>query len=135
MKNKEHCNNKAKLRILDCHKRLGMDPTVPLAVYKKNANSRRGSFFIKRSVEKALNEAGKAIYGSTSEQHRFAMKWTCHSARIGATALLFGKYRKPLLIKTRLRWQSDKFEVYIRYTPILAKMHADATTTDLERYI
>ena len=50
-KNKEHCSNHAKLRILQRHKRLGMDPSVPLAVYRKQKGCKKGSFFTKRGVE------------------------------------------------------------------------------------
>ena len=131
----DHCSNQAKLRIMHQHNNMGMDPSTPLAVYKKNKNSRKGSFFTKRGVKRVLNAAGKAIYGNGENQNRFAIKWTCHSACIGATALLFGKYRDPLLIKSQLRWVSDKFKVYIRFTPILARIHADAMTTDINRYV
>ena len=63
------------------------------------------------------------------------MKWTCHSGRIGATALLFAKHRDLLLIKTRLRWASDKFEVYIRHAPILARLYAEAGNSNIDAYM
>ena len=70
---------------------------------------------------------GKTVYRATAEKSRFVMKWTCHSGRIRATALLFGKYRDPLLIKKRLRWESDKFEVY--------SLHSSASKTARRRSI
>ena len=57
-----------KLRILQRHKRLGMNPDVPLVVYRKQKGSKKGSFFTKRGVEEKLNEARRAVYGSNPEQ-------------------------------------------------------------------
>lgn len=128
------CPTLAKLRILHRHQRLGMTPHDPLAVYKKYKGSKLGTHFIKSGVEKRLNEAGRACYAGDTTCNRFHMRWTCHSGRIGATALLFAKHRDPLLIKNRLRWASDKFEVYIRHTPILARLHAEAGITDIDAY-
>jgi len=130
----DFCPTRAKIRILQRHQRLGMNDGDPLAVYRKQKGSKRGTHFLKSGVEKRLNEAGKACYAADKTCKRFAMKWTCHSGRIGATALLFAKHRDPLLIKNRLRWESDKFEVYIRHTPILAKLHAEAGATNIDAY-
>jgi len=133
-KDADFCPTLAKIRILQRHHRLGMKEGDPLAVYKKYKGSKQGTHFIKSGVEKRLNEAGRACYASNSTCNRFNMKWTCHSGRIGATALLFALHRDPLLIKNRLRWASDKFEVYIRHTPILARLHAEAGATNIDAY-
>ena len=60
------------------------------------------------------------------------MKWTCHSGHIGATALLFVKFKDPLLIKNQLVWACNKFEVYIQHRPILAKLHTKAGNKDIK---
>ena len=51
-----------------------MDQTYPLAVYKKQKGSKKGTFFLKRGVKKALNKAGRAVYGDEQNQKRFVMK-------------------------------------------------------------
>ena len=106
----------------------------PLVVYKKYKGSKIGTHFLKVGVEKKLNEAGRACYAADNTCKRFHMKWTCHSGCIGATALLFAKHRYPLLIKNRLRWASDKFEVYIRHTHIVARLHTEAGNINIDAY-
>ena len=127
----DFCPTLAKIRIFKRHQQLGMRAGDPLAVYRKYKGSKLGTHFLKAGVEKKLNDAGRACYAANNKCKYFHMKWTCHSGRIGATALLFAKHRDVLLIKTRLRWASDKFEVYIRHTPILEKLHAEAEKATL----
>ena len=130
----EHCCVWAKLRILDQFHRLGGKANTPLTVYKKNKNSKRPSHFLKYGVEKVMNDIGKQVYCTDKEtMKRFNQRWTCNSMRM--TALLYGKYQNGLIIKNRLQWASDKFEVYIRHTLVLAKIHANAASKNIEKYV
>ena len=124
-----------KLPILCRHRRLGMPASAPLAVYKKLKKAVILVHILSKPAwENGLNEAGRVSYVTEATCSRFRFKWTCHSGRIGATALIFVNHRDSLLIKNRLQWASDKLEVYIRHTPILARLHAGAGRTDIDAY-
>ena len=56
----------------------------------------------------------------------FDKKWTLHSVQIGATALLFARFRDPELLKIQLQWDSNKWREYIQFTPILVALHSKA---------
>ena len=50
--------------------------------------------------------------------------------------MLYARFQNKELIKSQLRWASDKWRDYIRYTPVLAGLHAraliDVDTDDKE---
>jgi len=125
MKNNFFDGIAARKRVVETFYRLKGNEKEPLAIYKKNTNSKLPSFITKSAVEDWLNRAGKAVYG---EEHvkKFQERWTCHSIRIGATALLFAETENEMIIRNRLRWDSDKWWVYVRHTPVMAKLHAKA---------
>ena len=127
------CPTRAKLRILARHQRLQMEDNEPLAVYRRNRLSARGSYILRDAAEERMNRAGKACHSNLNVP--CTKKWTLHSCRIGAVALLFARFRDPELIMYQLRWDSDKWREYIRHTPILAGLHAkalvDVDTDDL----
>ena len=111
-----------------------MPASAPLVVYKKIKGSNTGTHFIKAGVEKRLNEAGQACYAAGAICSCFRFKWMCHSGRIVITALFFAKYCNFLHIKNHLRLESDKFEVYICHTPMLACLHVEAGRTNIDAY-
>ena len=80
---------------------------------------------LKQNIEKWLNVVGKAIYGKEHVE-KFDEKWICHSICIMATALLFAETESEMIIRNRLRWDSDKWWVYVRHTPVMAKIHSKA---------
>ena len=120
----EWCSTRAKLEILRRAKRLGVPDDRPLAVYKRNWHSKFPSYMTRKRVTFRLNEAGRAVYYDRNVP--FTKKWTPHSCRIGATALLFARFRDPEIVKTQLRWASEKWREYIRFTPINAGVHSQA---------
>ena len=79
---------------------------------------------IKKGVIKQISTAGRAIYFKLGRGMYFDKKWTLHCVRIGATALLFARFRDPKLLKIQLQWDSNKWKEYIRFTPILAAQHS-----------
>ena len=103
-----------------------MSKSDPLAVYRSNKNSARGTYLQRPGVIKKLNKANKAVYFKSGCKMRFDKSWTLHSIQIGATALLFARFRDKQLLKIQLRWDSNKWRDYIRYTPILAALHSKA---------
>ena len=110
-----------------------MKDNEPLAVYQRNWCSKKGSYILRAEAQKRMNEAGKACHSQPGI--KCTKKWTLHSCRIGATALLFARYRDPELLKAQLRWDSEKWREYLRFAPILAGLHAkaivDVNTDDL----
>ena len=110
--------------IVKQHFCLGGDPNEPLAIYKRDKNSKAPSFLHKRLVESWLNRAGAAVCGNQVKQ--LGKNWTLHSICIGATALLFAETGNKLLIRNRLQWDSKKWWAYVCHTPIMAKIHVKA---------
>ena len=118
------CPTRAKLNILRRHIELDFDKDTPLAVYNRNYRSIFGSYITRASATRHINEAGKAVYGHI--KHTKGNPWTLHSIRIGATALLYARHRDVELLQLQLRWDSEKWREYIRFTPILAALQAKA---------
>jgi hypothetical protein len=130
----DFCFTRAMLRILRRHKTFQVPAHWPLAVYKRNRNSRRPNWFTVSGVDRKLKQLGQAAYGS-SEPDAPKMKFTCHSLRIGACMLMHAAGRDPLDIKSRLRWKSDSFMMYLRDVPRLAFNHTKAVTeTDVDSF-
>jgi hypothetical protein len=130
----DFCVTRAMLRIMRRHKALGVPAHWPLAIYKRNRNSRRPNWFTVGGVDRKLKNLGQAAYGS-SEPDAPKMKFTCHSIRIGACTLMHAAGRDPLDIKSRLRWKSDSFMMYLRDVPRLALNHTKAVTeTDVDSF-
>ena len=80
---------------------------------------------LKQNIEKWLNLAGKAVYGK-EHLKKNNEKWTCHSIRIMATALLFAETESEMIIHNWLRSDSNKWWIYVRHTPVMAKIHSKA---------
>ena len=53
-------------------------------------------------------------------------QYTPHSLRISACVLLYEKGKLAVFINDRLRWKSDTFMDYLRYTTSVARQHAAA---------
>ena len=77
-----------------------------------------------RQINLHIQTAAKAVYGIAD--HRELARFTTHSTRVGAAVHLHlaGKYDP--FIKTRLRWRSDSFLLYLRNVLELAVQHATA---------
>lgn len=123
----EWCPTRAMLRILRRHRRLGAPDNKPLAVYKRYPGSKWCSYMTKAEVTRKINNAGRECYSTPGVP--FTKKWTLHSCRIGAVAILYGLYQDAELIRSQLRWDSEKWRAYIRHTPINAVLHGRAVET------
>jgi len=123
----EWCPTRAMLRILRRHRRLGAPDNKPLAVYKRCTGSQWCSYMTKAEVTRKINNAGRECYSTPGVP--FKKKWTLHSCRIGAVAILYGLYQDAELIRSQLRWDSEKWRAYIRHTPINAVLHGRAVET------
>ena len=56
-------------------------------------------------------------------------RFICHSIRVGACVVLHEASQSPDVIKVRLRWCSDAYQMYLRITPKLALLHTQAVNT------
>ena len=72
-------------------------------------------------VAASLRECAKTVY--CLDDQKAINDYTCHSPRIGACVLLHCGGSNELTIKTRLRWESDAFSMYLRNVPCLAAQH------------
>lgn len=115
----------ARKRVVERFFRLEGDEKELLAIYKRYPNSKEPSFMLKQNIEKWLNDAEKTVYGNEHVK-KFDERWTCHSICIMAIALLFAETESEMIICNRLRWGSDKWWVYVRHTPVMAKIHTKA---------
>ena len=126
-KDAQWCPTRAMLRILRRQQRLRAPDNKPLAVYLRCPGSRWCSYMTKAEVTRKINNAGRECYSTPGMP--FTTQWTLHSCCIGAVAILYGLYQDPELIRSQLRWDSEKWRAYIRYTPINAVLHGRAVAT------
>ena len=111
---------------MDRHERLGVPDNYPLAVYKRNANSKSYSFFVARGVQEILQLAGWKVYYPDVPKKDADVRFTCHSIRIGACALLYSQNASKDTIQSRLRWLSDNWKRYICHIPAVAAIQKKA---------
>ena len=112
------CPVAAAVRILDRAERLQVPAHHPIAVFYEN---KRGVYLTDRVVAASLRECAKTVY--CLDDQKAINDYTCHSPRIGACVLLHCGGSNELTIKTRLRWESDAFLMYLRNVPCLAAQH------------
>jgi len=63
-------------------------------------------------------------------------RFTNHSIRVGACTLLHCGEADTLTIKTRLRWRSESFMMYLRNMPLLAAIHNKiVNNTDVDNIV
>jgi hypothetical protein len=115
---RDFCIVRAFLNVFRRFRALGVDPTFPLAIYRKCPGSQRASWFTTRGITKTLKAIAAEVY--SDEADVAAMKFTPHSLRIGACMILFSAGLDAAQIKHRLRWKSDSFMSYLRDVPQLA---------------
>ena len=116
------CPVRVEIRIRDRTIRLGVPPELPLAAF---TNKQGYSQYIDDfHVTQMLELLAKTFFyiSQTSDLARF----TCHSIRVGACILLHETGQSPDFIKSRLKWCSDAYQMYLRNTPKLALLHTQA---------
>ena len=80
-------------------------------------------------VTKFLQTLAKTVYNITASEE--LTRFTTHSIRVGACALLHETSQTPDFIKACLRWRSDAYLMYLRNTPKLAILHTQAVNNSL----
>ena len=115
IKNPEKCVVQAAQRIVDRAERLGVPKTHPLSAYKYNGKI---CYIKDTEIKKDIQVVAKQVYNLTNKKQ--IGRFTNHSIRVGACTLLHCGGADTLTIKTRLRWRSDSFMMYLRNMPLLA---------------
>ena len=115
------CPVQAMLRIWSRAHRLKLSPSDPLAV-----GERHGAilFLTEALINAHIKSAAKAVYNITNPSD--LKRYTSHSARVGAAVHLHLAGKDATFIKTRLRWRSDTFLLYLRNVIELAEQHVTA---------
>jgi hypothetical protein len=116
------CVPSAVMRIKQRARRMGMQGTEPLAVYKAQAGSKRPSFFSNQTIIPLLQAMARATYGIT-DLKAAGLRYTGHSFRVGAAVLMHSNGATEVEIQQRLRWASDTYKLYLRKMPQNAIRH------------
>ena len=109
------CVVEAARRIVERAQRLGVPKEHPLSGYKYN---KKICYIKDTEIKKEIQSVAKQVYNLTNKAQ--IGRFTNHSIRVGACTLLHCGGADVLTIKTRLRWRSESFMMYLRSMPLLA---------------
>ena len=110
--NRRYCIVTAGLRIYHRSKRLGMKDGEPMGVCRIKGKVR---FITSRKVTALLREAAQQVLGLDKCDPELKL-WSTHSIRVTAANLLHRMQFSDSFIMKRLRWNSDRFLMYLRNT-------------------
>ena len=116
--NPDFCVVAAATRILQRAKKLHIPSNHPVAVFVRNSKIYN---ITDNDARKSIQECAQQVYQFLDKAE--LSKFTNHSVRVGACVALHCAGGDTLTIKTRLRWRSDSFAMYLRNTPLLAPIH------------
>ena len=129
--NERDCIVAAAQRIVNRAQRLGVPKDRPLSVYKYN---KKICYIKDNEIKKEIQSVAKQVYNLTNKAQ--IGRFTNHSIRVGACTLLHCGGADILTIKTRLRWRSESFMMYLRNMPLLAAIHNKiASSTDVDNIV
>jgi len=117
--NPEFCPVAAATRIRNRAMRLNNDKHGLLAVFAHG--DKETKYLHNNHVREFLREAAVMVYGIKKESH--LKLFTCHSIRVGACVALHVGGATEMDIKSRLRWRSNSFLMYLRHMVQLGHMH------------
>ena len=99
--------------------RLGVAHEEPIAVFS-SAKCKK-CFIHNNHVRTFLQEAAKAVFDI--KDPKILNLFKCHSVRVGACVALHIGGANVMEIKSRLRWRSDSFQMYLRHVVNLGQLH------------
>ena len=117
--NRSYCIVDAGLRIYHRSKRLGMKDSESMTVYAVKG-------------ETLLREAAQEVLG-LQKSDPVVKKWPTHSMRVTAADLLHRMQLSNSYIQKRLRWNSDRFLMYLRNTIHAVDAHTKAITVKMSQ--
>ena len=118
IENPDFCVVAAAQRIIARAQRLRVPTHCPIAVYSTKGKLQR---ITDTAVRRSIQSCAQFVHKLTNKND--ITKFTNHSVRVGACVSLHCGGADTLTIKTRLRWRSDSFAMYLRNTPLLAAAH------------
>ena len=121
--NPNFCCCRASLRIYKRAVRHNVPAGIPIGIFVKKGKWR---FLTADIVAKHLRLAARATMNVTCETE--LRRWSTHSVRVTAANLLHRANMSDSFIKSRLRWKSDTFLMYLRNTIYAARQHTAALT-------
>lgn len=120
------CPVQAAIRIYNRSMVLGMSSSEPMGVYRND--KKKVKYLTGAKISKLFKMiATRAYEDITAPELR---KYSAHMIRVTACVILQVADKPPDFIKSRLRWESDAYRVYLRDTSILAQRHLAAHTTN-----
>ncbi len=121
-KNSAICNVRRALRMVTRARHLAQPDDMPVACYR---TKKAPLLFITGSrIATLLCEAVKKVRPSTLADD--LKKYSAHSLRVWACALLDEAGMSPSLIQKRLHWLGDSFKMYLRGTKAIQDKHLAA---------
>ena len=101
---------------------MGLQGHEPASAYRANNGSKKPSFFYSSLIKTLLKATAKRTYKS-DDLVADGLLFTGHSLRVGAAVILHAARDDAKDIKSRLRWKSDSFMMYLRDMPQIAINH------------
>lgn len=99
-----------------------LDMSTPLALYMPSDRSSQPRLITSTEIESAMRHTACRVYQFYPVKHNTELKrWSAHSLRVGACAILHSMGFSATLIKWLLRWRSDAFMTYLRNLAINAR--------------
>ena len=127
--NPNYCVVEASLRVYHRSKRLGMKDHEPMGVYGAMGKTH---FITARKTTALLREAAHHVLGLSKTDPEIKL-WSTHSIRVTAANLLHRMRLTDSFIMKRLRWNSDRFLMYLRNTIHAANTHTSAINVKMSQ--
>lgn len=101
------------------------DEGAPLGFYLEGRGAKRTIRFITGAkIRESLRTVAKNIYPDLSK--RELAQFSAHMIRVTACVLLQQAGKSPDYVRSRLRWESEAYRVYLRDTSTLALQHLES---------
>ena len=126
--NPEYSPTRASLRIYQRSTRLEVKDHEPMAVFKNRFGATK--YITDSMVNDLLRRSAVAVLGLKASDPAVKL-WSTHSIRVTAANLLHRAQLSDSYIKTRLRWLSSSFLMYLRNTIYAADAHVKALHINL----
>lgn len=112
------CVIRAMLNIRRRAQLLNVPPDSPIGVAFIKG---KRTFLTDTHIEKSLKTAARIVHKIKDKKK--LSKYSSHSWRVMACVILYAANQSTEFIKSRLRWKSESFKMYLRHVPILGYQH------------
>lgn len=112
------CVIRAMLRIRRRAQLLQLPRDTPICV---TLHKKKIYYVTDTHIEDCLKSAARSVHNITDKKK--LSKYSSHSWRVMACVLLYSANMSTEFIKSRLRWKSECFKMYLRHVPLLGIQH------------